>query len=195
MTYCTKEEVKTYLNINEDTDDVLIVRLIGNAQKFIDNYDHRAFEVSAVTTRKFDAIRDVKGDTLYFDQDICSITTVTNNADGGTYSEVVGPTEYVTLPRNITPYHAIRILRSSNKFWTYTNDPENGITVEGKWAFSITAPDDIKQVCMRLVGYYYRQKDSQVFDVTADMMTGMMTIPKGLPADVKMILDMYRKPV
>jgi hypothetical protein len=173
----------------------LIDLLIVSAQKFIDDYCRRSFEVITDTTRKFDVERDVSGDTLYFDQDICSITTVTNNADGGADSEVVDPTEYVTLPRNITPYHAIRILSSSDKFWTYTDDPENGITVEGGWAFSTMAPDDIKQACIRLAGYYYRQKDAQVFDVTADPMTGMITIPKGLPADVKMILDMYRKPI
>ena len=193
MAYCDEDQVKIYLGIAEDTDDALIVPLINRAQKFIEDYCHRKFEASADTTRKFDVEKDTAGATLYFDEDICSIATVTNNADGGVYAETILNTEYVTLPRNYTPYHAIRILSSADHFWTYTDDPEMGITVAGKWAYSLTAPLDIQQACIRYASYLYRQKDSQVFDTTADAMTGMVTIPQRIPTDVKIVLDMYRK--
>jgi len=194
MAYCELDEVKNYLGVGAVTDDALIEPLIVRAQKIIDTYTARIFECSTDTTRKFDAVRDVEGDLLYFNEDICSITLVKTNADNGTGGEIVSAvSEYITLPRYVTPYHAIRILRSSDKFWTYTTDPENGIVVTGKWAFSTTAPADIKHACIRLAGYLYRQKDAQTYDVTADAMTGMLTIPQGIPADVKLILNMYKK--
>jgi hypothetical protein len=68
-----------------------------------------------------------------------------------------------------------------------------GVEISGKWAYSTTPPADIEHACIRLVGYYYRQKDAQVFDVTVIPEAGAITIPKGIPDDVKKILLPYRK--
>jgi hypothetical protein len=91
----------------------------------------------------------------------------------------------------VTPYHSIKILGASTYTWTYTTNAEFGIEVEGRWAYSTTPPADILQAMYRLVGYYYRQKDSQVFDVTAIPDAGVITIPQGIPADVEQILKPY----
>ena len=39
--------------------------------------------------------------------------------------------------------------------------------------------------------FKYRQKDAQVFDVTAVPDAGVITVPQGIPADVKRILRSY----
>jgi hypothetical protein len=44
-----------------------------------------------------------------------------------------------------------------------------------------------------LAAYYYQQKDAQVFDTVAIPDAGVITIPSGIPADVKLILAPYRK--
>ena len=106
----------------------------------------------------------------------------------------IASTDYVTIPRNTTPYYGIKILTSSNETWDYTDDPENGIEITGRWAYSSAAPADITQACARWAAYMYRQRDAQVFDVTAIPDAGVITIPQGIPADVKMLLDPYVKP-
>lgn len=190
MAYATLAQVKAELGITATTDDTLFNDLIPEAKAAIDLDTGRTFEAAADSTRYFDADRDVCDDrrTLWLRDDLCAITTVTNGD-----SVAVSSTERVTEPRNTTPYYAIKLLSSSGKTWTYTDDAENAITIVGRWAYSTTPPAAITRACVRLVAYWYRLKDSQVFDVTADPESGQIIIPKGLPADVKRILDPYRR--
>lgn len=193
MAYTTTAAVKTYLGITGAGDDALIVILIAAAQAAIDAFCSRTFEASSNTDRSFDVRADVDGRILYLDEDLASINTVKTNADADSPTTLTEDTDYITLPRNITPYHGLKLLGSSDYDWTYTSDPEMGIEISGKWAYSETAPADIVQACYRWSGYLYRQKDSQVFDVTAIPDAGVITIPQGIPADVKALLMPYRK--
>lgn len=113
-------------------------------------------------------------------KDLLSVDTLLNG-DGTTLTS----TSYWLEPRNEPPYQWIR-LKSSNA-WVFGTDGE--ITVTGTWGYSTSAPADIVQAVKRVAAYNYRGKDSQVFDVTADPEAGVITIPKGIPADVKVILD------
>jgi len=191
MAYIEKAELKYYKDIQGGTDDTLIDLLIASAQKYIERKTHRVFEASSDTTRYLNAARQVEGRTLYLDKDLCSITTITNNADGT--SEVIAAANYITKPRNETPYWAIKLKFNSGKYWRYTYDPEEGISIVGRWAYSTSPPDDIKQACRRLVAYLYKQRDSQVFDVSAMLGQGVLTIPKGIPVDVDVLLAPYIK--
>jgi len=191
VAYCTSTDVKTYLGIAGTTDDTLITALITRAQGLIDAYCHRKFEATADTTHYFEVGVDTHGQTLYLDDDLCSITSISNNADGT--PEAIASTEYTTIPRNSAPYSAIKLLTSSSKYWRFTTNPEAGVTVTGKWAFSATPPADIVQACARWTAYLYRQKDAQVFDVTAQPDMGVITIPQGMPADVKKALEPYAR--
>jgi len=188
MAYAAASDVKTYLGISVSTDDTLITALITRAQAAIDRYCNRTFEASANSTRYFDAVADVYGPTLILDEDLASINSVTNG-DGTT----VTSSQYVTEPRNMTPYYALRIRSDASVAWTYSSYPENAIAISGKWAYSTSAPADIVHACIRLASYYYRQKDAQVFDVTATPELGQITIPQGLPRDVEILLEPYRK--
>ena len=191
MAYTTAAAIKTYLGITGSGDDALITILIANAQEAVDNYTKRTFEAAADATRYFTVGADTKGDILYLDEDLCAITSVTTNADNSSPTSLTANTDYIALPRNVTPYHSIKMLGASTYTWTYTTNAEFGIEVEGRWAYSTTPPADILQAMYRLVGYYYRQKDSQVFDVTAIPDAGVITIPQGIPADVEQILKPY----
>ena len=190
MAYCTTDNVKDYLGITTTDDDTLIGELIPRAQAAIDSFTHRTFEAASDTTRVFDTDTDTEGPFLYFDEDIASITTVTNG-DGNT----VASTKYATFPRNETPYCFIELKVSSGLVWEYdsSNDPQGAISVEGRWAYSTTAPNDIVHACIRLTAYYYRQKDAQVFDTTATPELGIITVPIGIPKDVKGTLSRYRR--
>ena len=52
---------------------------------------------------------------------------------------------------------------------------------------------DCWEAVRELAAYLYDLKDSQVYDVTATPETGMMVIPKGVPAQVKLTVRAYRR--
>ena len=195
MAYITKAEVKTYLGVSATatTDDDLLDDLIDKAQSSIETYTQRIFSASADSTRLYTVGVDTDGRYLYLDEDLADITSVTTDADATSPTTLTDETDYITIPRNTTPYIALVLMAGSNYTWTYTTDPELGVSVVGKFAYSETPPVDILHACTRLVGYYYRQKDSQVFDVTAIPDAGIISIPQGIPADVKRILEPYRR--
>lgn len=207
MAYCKREQLKNYLGVSEGTDDVLIEELIVRSQKAIDNYCGRTFEASGETTKYYDVPAD--GDevyidgvtrtsrgarTLYLDDDLLTISTSgLTNGDG----TVISSTYYDLLPINRTPKYAIRLKQSSPYSWCGSSAgvTENIISVKGTWGFATTAPADIAHATIRLAAYYYRQKDAQVFDVTALPEEGVMMIPVGLPKDVMKIIEPYRRRV
>ncbi len=190
MSYLTVNDLKAYLNITESTDDNLLVTLIAAAQKAVESHTRRVFEASADAIRYFTVGVDTDGATLLLDRDLCAITSIITNADS-TSPITLATTEYFTKPRNHTPYYEIVIAGSSGQSWRYASDAEAGIKVTGKWAYSLTAPADIVQACRRLAGYAYKQRDAQVFDVTAFPDQGQIIIPKGMPQDVKILLAPY----
>ena len=125
--YCTVTELKTYLSISGSGDDNLLASIIAAAQSRIDSFTKRTFEATADTTRYYDAIEDVDGRSLYVD-DISYISAVTSAGQS------VPASEYVTWPRNDTPYQELRIRPTSTYLWQYVTDPADAITVAGRYA-------------------------------------------------------------
>jgi hypothetical protein len=188
MAYATAALVKSYLGIISSADDPLLTALCTRAQAAIDRYCNRTFEASADSTRYFDAFGPhVYGPTLFVDRDLCAITSVTNG-DG----ESLTSTHYVTIPRNDTPYHGLKLKTVSGRTWTYTTDWERAVTIVGKWAYSTAAPDDVVQAAVRLAAFYYRQKDAPLQDVTA-IEAGVVIKPLAIPADVIALLKPLRR--
>lgn len=188
--YLSTADLKVYLGIaaGETGDDTLLASILTRTQAIIDAYCRRTFEASTNTDRTFDAVRDVSGRLLYLDEDLAAINSITNGD-----STTVDSSDYTTEPRNRTPYYAIRLLTSSNVAWTYTDNPEDAITVSGKWAYSETAPADIVHATARLAAYLYRQKDNSL-DLDRTVIAGDATIlPVSLPSDLKRLLAPYRR--
>jgi hypothetical protein len=184
MSYASETDLKGYLGISGTSEDTLLAALLARAQKVIEDYTGRTFEASD-GTRYYDASY-VEGDTLLLDADLISLTSLTNG-DG---TEI--PSEGCwLLPRNSPPYYAIRL--KSSYSWTFDTDGE--IIVTGSWGYSTTPPATITHATIRLVAYYYRQKDTGVFDVTVFPEAGVLQVPKGLPEDVRILLEPYRRPI
>lgn len=187
MAYASLERLKEYLGISVTADDALLETCIARAQVAIESKLDRVFEASADSTRTFDAIADVDGPTLYLDRDLCAITSITNGD-----STAVATSSYVTEPRRDTPYYAIRLRESATISWTYDDSPEGAISVVGRWAYSLTAPEDIVQATLRWAALMYRQKDSG-FETVAIPDAGIVTTPAGIPKDVGLLLAPYRR--
>jgi hypothetical protein len=188
--YITTTSLKVYRGIaaTETADDALLVTLIGAAEAQIDRHTGRTFKaVSTAAAHYFDALRDTSDDrkSLYLDDDLITITAIVN---AGT---AVATTHYVTEPRNAAPYRTIRLTYLADDMWTWQTSPEDAITVTGRWGYSTAAPADIQQAATRLAAYMYAQKDASSFDVTLLADLGAMTIPGGMPRDVREMLEPY----
>jgi hypothetical protein len=183
MSYITTAEFKLYKGIENSADDALIDSLIDAAQKWLDRVAGRTLYASADTVRYFDALSDADGRTLYLDEDLAAITSIT--IDG----TALASTEYTTVPRNETPYFAIKIKRNSEYSWLDDNavtdyDAEDAIAITGQWCYFATIPDDLKHHMRRLVDYAYNQKDAGAFETTAIPAAGVIEVPQGFPVDV-----------
>lgn len=180
--YASIADFKAYRGTSGTGDDGLITDLLLRAQAQIETATHRVFEAAA-GTRYYDESR-VAGDLLFLDADLAAATSLTNG-DGS----AIPAAGFRLLPRNAAPYYAIRL--KGGYAWTFDTDGE--VAVEGAWGYSLTPPADIVQATVRLAAYYYAGKDSQVFDVTAQPAAGIITVPKGLPADVAKLIEPYRR--
>jgi len=185
MAYISIASLKSYLGISATTDDALLSSCITRAQDAIDAYTGRWFEARTATRYYDDA--DILDDTLYLDADLLTVTTLSN---GDSSATAITAAYYTLLPRNATPYFAIK-LKSTHGGWEF--DSDCWASVAGTWGWAATAPDDVAQATLRMAAYMYRSKDSQVFDVTSQPELGQMTIPQGMPADVKLLLAPYRR--
>lgn len=200
MAYATVDDYILYAkHPNMATDDSLVTELLAQSQGVIDNYTGRTFEADSDTvgssdvyaTRYFDALEDVEGYELFFDRDVCEIGKVSN---GDSDSTEISSDNYVTNPRNDTPYYSIKIKGSTSDYWTYASDPENAITVTGIWAYSKTAPDVIKHATLRLTNWFYKQREAEL-DADRPVVTqfGFAVMPSSLPSDVTVMLAPYKR--
>ena len=177
MTYCSLAQLKAYVGATDSDDDALLTDCITRAEAVIDR----------ATKRTFDAQQDVAGRTLYLDADLCAITSITNG-DGAAITAL----QVVSEPRNHAPYYALTLKASAGLAWTYETDPEDAISVIGRWAYSTTPPADIEQACVRLAAWLYRQKDSSSdLDRPMVSMDGATLLPAQIPADVQRMLQPY----
>lgn len=189
--YATVGDVKEFLGISKTGDDGLIADCLEQAQAYIDMKTGRTFEASADTTRYFDSIgTHLAGPVMYVGKDLCAITTITNG-DG---VEVTSG-QYTTWPRNETPYYAIELLPSSTVTWRGQDDGDwqNAISIAGRWAYSTTAPDDIKHACKELAAFIYRQKDSPTVGVTIISEGGATATPNAFPPRVGQVIRAYSR--
>lgn len=197
--YPAVEDIRAYMRANTaqplpSGDDALIGNLLVSAIAFAEGSEGagRRFEVTQDSTRTFDAVRDVDQGLrrLWLDEDLCAITSITNG-DG----IAVSSNQYVTDPRNETPYYAITLKLNSPVVWTYDDAPEGAISITGRWGYSTSAPADIAQAVLRLTVWIYRQRASSNNDVERPMLTGdgVTIMPSAVPSDVMAILKNYRR--
>ena len=197
MAYCTTTDVKLYGGWSDSDagDDTLVAAVIPYAQQMIDQYCRRTFEYTDdsdnSTVRYFDAKDDIIDNyTLMLDADLHKVLSI--SVDGSAISS----NSYVFEPRNSAPYYGITILSNSSDDWDYGTDSENAIAIDGHWAYSATAPADIKLACITLTNWLIKQRNSDLA-LTApivDASAGVTVLPVQVPTVVRQILQTYRKP-
>lgn len=190
MAYLTTAELLAYLDIDAADEDSLLLEAITDAQSYIEAETSRFFEAQTLT-KVYDrsALSREHSRVLDLDEDLLTITTLTN---GDSASTVILPADYWLLDRNLgPPYHQIKLKTDIATYWEWEID--EWVSVLGTWGYTDEAPGDIKRACTVLAAYFYRQKDSQIFDTIAMPEAGIITIPQGIPATVVKIIKKYRR--
>jgi hypothetical protein len=187
MAYITSPELKNYLGISTDTDDIILLAMIERAEGIIEAYTGRLFE--AETATKYFTIDNVEGRWLYlWGYDLLTVTKLTN---GDASSTELTSGQYRLEPRNENPKWAVRL--DEDYDWEF-DDSDSEVAIAGTWGYSATPPYDIEHACVRLAAYLYRQKDTSA-EIDRPLITGdgVTIMPSNLPNDVKTILDKYRR--
>jgi hypothetical protein len=198
--YTTKDRMRTYLGLGpgETGDDTLLEDFIEQVSRAIDHWTRREFYATS-ETREFDAVGDhIIGRLLMLDQDLLSITTLTNG-NGST----IASTEYVLRPANKFPKWGVELKSGSSATWTYSGSYQEAISIEGSWGYTAgtpgdnTFPNDIELACQRWTYLVYQQKETpspmDAVGIAISPETGIPLIPAGIPRDVAELLRPYRR--
>ncbi len=76
--------------------------------------------------------------------------------------------------------------------WTYDDEYMDAISILGKWAYSESAPEDVKRACIFLAGYYHKKRANPTSEMVVTPF-GQLAIPAGMPNHVVSMLAPYRK--
>lgn len=183
--YTSWAAVKTYLDISGTGDDALGALLVNRVTDAIDRYCRRQFR-AVTATRTFDVPDD---DVLWLDEDLLSITTLTNGDD-----VAIASTSYVLLPKNIYPKYAIKLKENTSTVWEgSTTTDYQAISVAGSWGYSTTPPDDIVQAAVRWTAWLYRQRDGVFGQSGTTGRVGVLDVPQSLPEDIELLLKPYKR--
>lgn len=187
--YATLAEFKLWADISSTNtdDDSVIEDIIEAASRYIDAETARTFY--ARTETRYYSIPG--GRQLDVDDDLLTITTLTNGD-----ATTIAATEYNFIPKNVTPYRAIRLKDSSTDYWTFDSDgnSEYVISILGTWGYAATAPHDIRQACMMIATSMYKRRfgesTSSVATVTA---AGVVITPQDVPSHAARIIRRYTR--
>lgn len=196
MAYITVADLLKHLGSTNTSGSVstgeyeVLLACVNGGQKEVEAYCKRKFETSTGTRYyRSDNLIDLpglggSGNVLWLGEDCLSVDTLTNGDE-----TTITSTEYWLEPRNSSarglPYQYVRL--KSGHSWVFETDGE--IAVAASWGYS-SAPDyNIVDATKETAAYLYRSRDNPVYDVTANPELGIITVPKGVPAHVKYVLD------
>jgi len=187
--YASVAEFKAYARITstDASDDTVLSDILDGASRLIDAETRHTF-YARTDTREYDVPDD---GTLYLDDDLLTITTLTNGD-----AEVLTTSDYYLKPNNEYPKYAIAFKDASTKAWEEdsSGNSEQVISVAGTWGYSATAPTDIKEACLQIASYYYHKRFGEGENTEADVVAGGVVITaRDIPASAKAILMNYQR--
>jgi hypothetical protein len=163
--------------------------MVEGASRLIDNICGGRTFYGRTETRYYDTPED---DTLFLDDDLLTITTLTNG-DATTITSA----DYHLLPKNETAKHSIKLKDSSTLSWEDNNGyDELAISVAGTWGYSSSAPHDIRAACEDIVVAAYKSRYGNNQSGSAIVTSaGIVITSDDIPRNVLAVLQRYRKPL
>lgn len=194
--YCTLAEAKAYgvpQAGTDATDDSVIEAIIEGVSRDIDAYTGRKF-YTRTETRYFDVPSYGDGRLLLLDDDLLSVTSLTNG-DGTTISS----TDYVLLPYNETPKYAIVLKQSFSGSFVAdaSGNTEKVLAIAGTWGYATAIPHNIREACKETFKLRYNRRFGAGVEGTATITpAGVVITPQGIfPQGVIELLGVYRRVV
>lgn len=188
MAYCTSSDIKAYLGITETADDALIEQSILAAKKAIDQYCNTSFDVATDTTRYYDSTSDlISGRSLHLNRHTLASPPTT---------VVVGGVDVTTAVKTYgnAPYWELVLSGTSGYSWRDAGDgdPEDAIAITGKWGYSTTPPEDVKQAAIIWSAHFYQIKDAAPDGTLALSTQEQQQRISAIPSNVVTLLASYR---
>lgn len=195
--YTTTAKVKRQLAIGVNgtvntMDDDLIADYVSQASQAITTYCKRQFYASHGTLTWDAKYPTVSGRTLYFDQDVLGIDSVSNGANG-----TIPASNWRLLPQHFTPAYGLELLPVSNMTWLTGNDgfAANAITTIGSFGYCEAAnqPVDVTLAATKFAAWLYQNRDND--GAVVEMANGAISIPAEAPQMVFKLLEKYVRKV
>lgn len=191
MAYATLADLKEELGADFAGDNGQLRNKINDAETFINGQTNRTFEAVTRTRYYSREARDRFDSSIIHinDDDLLTIATLLN---GDASATPILAASYWLLDRNDgPPFHAIQLTNASGVSWEW--DTDGWVTITGGWGYAANAPNDIRRATIRMAAFFYRKKDSQVFETTAIPEAGVITVPTGTPVDVIALIKRYKR--
>jgi hypothetical protein len=162
VVYCTREEIKSRLQITDTTDDFEILAAVDAASRWVEEHCHRRFD-RVTATRTYPAQDPY---TVRID-DLVTLTTLATDADAdGTYETTWDAADRQLLPANPSrhaetrPYDTIRAVGSTVFPLGYTwGQRTDLVQVTGTFGWP-AVPQAVKSAAAILAADLYRLKDA-----------------------------------
>ena len=198
--YCTLANVREFgkFAASDTAHNTLIENLIDRVSALFDLDCGRVIVPNADSTHYFtlDDIADcdmeggIKTGDLVLDDTLLSVTTLTNgNGDS------IASSEYFLMPRSYERKSFIRIKEASTVAWDF--DTDGFIAVAGRWGYTASVPEDIRQAAIETVLYNFHRAGEamKVVDRPQTSLDGVTYHPIQWTVFAKQVLKQYRKRV
>lgn len=196
MAYCTLNQVREYgkFRTSETDANALLTNIIDRVTAAFERETNRVFEAGSDTSRSiYPWQMDVDGKTLFISDDLCAITSISNDGSA------VDSGDYVLLTygdssvwRTGERIHAIRLLHDSRLAWVKSESKP--IEITGRWAYSTTPPADVVQACIEWSFAVYKRAEhlttNGMPNVTVD---GKLVMSSQMPQYVRETIEAYRR--
>lgn len=194
--YATLAEIRSYGRFDraDSGNDTLLEDLVTRVSRMIDKQTGYTFAPDADSTEYFQhdwhpALGGGRDLFLGMKQNpLLSVSSITNG-DGTSIST----DDVFLLPRGADRFHTVRLKEASAADWE--TDTDEWIAITGRWGYSLTVPDDIKQAAIEAVLHiFHNRTDPQTerAQVSAD---GFVMTPADLPSRTRSIIQRYQKKV
>lgn len=153
--YASLAELKTFLRMNETTNDTELQDKLTAASRRVDRDTGRRFYVDgSATARTYRATHA----TLLMVDDISTTNSLVVEVGRGSSWTTVDSTLFDTLPENaLADGWAIETFDRASGCWPLFGSTR--VRVTAKWGWP-AVPDPIKAACLLLAGRLFRRKDS-----------------------------------
>lgn len=195
--YCTLSEVKAELEITGEERDDYLYAMVEQVTGLIDTYCQRSF-TPVIEIRYFDGADDI----LFID-DLISIDHTEagegevqqgvwlDDGDRG-YDAELDAIDYDLAPYNKIPKTRLE-LAPGGSVYDLADGVKKGVKIAGKWGYSNTVPSDIRRAAIMWVTIFETQRKAGYSNVVGNTETGQILIDKDPPAQVKKILEKFRR--